>query len=1107
MASNWPPPFGLPFPPPWPPQNPQRSPADDQNGPANSRQPPPANAFVPPPQPSWNALAHNQNAQQHPPYPVRKSTSEEPEVDECEFLKELQVCLGLALHDSTTNNRANESEAWLPGFPMPEQINQHLSQMQMDMQQLPFMMMQNHPPPIPGLGFPSNPPPQSPFQNPTPMNPFRALPTNPFPPPSAQPNPFQNSVPVQGDRIVEVMDMESDKEDGEVSEGGSQALITNGGTCQETPRSAPKTTARAVNNSVPVRQETYNPDKPAAGQATKATLQPKSTIPAIDSSNTLAQQREDAKAFIRLLHANNIGYHALAAEGLDRDLLRELYRSVNLPSEPEPIPSLPKVNGAVPTVSDSGENGGARPTASNTNGSKLVTTVSTSVPPTKSVPSPAPATSREEYLKRLRAAKKGNQNGGTKVTPPQKTPPPALTASKVSPAPQTVTSSETRQQLMDAEKKAKTTELIRKRIEALKNSSSSPAAAAPSKPPAVSANTRVSSHSTPKAVQASPSTLGASTPSNIPQSPFANIPGLFMNSSPITLPNNAPVTPGSSLRKQSLPSDADASTLQENVVMQENARPLATQVKPTQNGHPSIQPMPVTSGPPSRPASVNPPASGISTPGPQTPSSTARSQELDDKARKQAALKERLQKKIEEQKRESERRLAKNSPKATSHQTQALPTPKINQEASGKSKQRRKADVEAEQTALESEIAENAARLAQIAKELESLTANDAKLRRDKERLQAELESLGIDTEGMPHAELQARKEELEREQEAVVSMPEPTNNLPTKPGPAVQMSTTVTPATQPALVNVESAALPMSRLVEPPTLAHPSIPGLNASSPLARTSFQPPKTQNTAQHEIAMHNGRREDIHHSEPFVPKKPSTALSEAGAMSNDLNKPTTPLDDEEDFYSPEPANVLSVRNLSERADSPSEEGEMAMSESEEEYEPEEAHEAQISEHAPVHVTAEQNTTLATSLVSPLSPLSSPLTSSIDDEDESYEPPDADQQMRDVESSAEPIENDLITQQRDIGEEEMDISIDTSSGDDSDSDNSESLDQVNDNPSLALNSKDPDSSMSVANGSVSSLQPEALVVPPAPRNPEGSSVTQDVVYDTLIINSTNS
>lgn len=1062
MATNWQAPFGMLFPPPFPPPQQQQQPphnhqqqqqqqshlhSDGQGAPSDLYQQP--SAFFPPPPPppphipGLNLQAHTQNAQQ-PQFPP----------------------------------------AWPSTFPTPEQMTQW-NQLQMDMHQLPFMMMQN-PPPLPHLNFTPNLPSQSPFQPATPTHPFSSLPPNlptaPYPQTASAAPRTPKRMSAQTERVVDVMD--SDKEEGEVSEGQSKSPAVNGRGRPEPPRSIPSNALRAAQGSATARHEPYDPGQPAVHQtAPQATP----TALAKGSVKTISQKRSDAKNFIKLLHKNNVGYHALAAEDLDQGPLRDLYQSLNLPSAPEQVPSVPKANTTSQPSLRNGVNGEASPSVPTPTSSKPITPVNTAnLPTAKSVPSPI-LPNRAQYLKRLQAARKGKPIDGLKVTPPQKTPPPTTIPSKSPSVSQGFAHSKAAQPLTEAEKKAKTTELIRRRIEALKNSSSSPAASPAAMP----------SNLAPKPADASSSAFGNATPRNVPPSPFGNIPGLFMNPSPVALQNQIPITPGSGSRKRPSSPVLDSPGLQhDGNTAQDAVGSLPVQAAPAQSGSlRGSHTLPIIPGLQSRPASVNPSLSGISTPGPQTPSSTARSQELDEKARKQAALKERLQKKIELQKRESERRLAsaQNSPSSLVQQAPVLPASSHVQEVSREPKRRRKVDVEAERVALDSEIAENAAKLAQMTKEMERLTANDSKLRRDKEKLQAELESMGIDTEGMPHSELQAKKDEIEREQDAATNTLPPPSSLATEPAPPSTQSATINGRSVPEEADpiMDGASQHISQRSNGYQSIPTGIPGLNTSYPRAYTTSQTPQLAST----LHQPNATRANAGQSAKLAPAKPPTILSERDVNST---KPTTPVDDEEDFYSPEPIAVTSVHDQSEATSasltqekSVSEEGEMIMSESEEEdYEPEETLEPQMN--IPLNKGSEQGSMAASSQAS-LAP-SMPVSQSVDEEDEPYEPPDADQVMLDVASDAGAVEADPV-QLAEAEEEDMDMS--TSSDDETDSDtSSESLGEESEDPTPAPNSKNADSSVTIADDLPPELQPVVSAVELTPLDSGRPPMTPDVV-----------
>ncbi|KAJ4290569.1 hypothetical protein N0V90_010786 [Kalmusia sp. IMI 367209] len=1051
-----------------------------KNGPTETYQPPPTTTFVPPP-PTWNIPGLN--------FQAPNATAQQPQQPQ----------------------QPQHPSGWPSDYPTPEQWNQ----MQFDMQQLPYMMMQNAP--IPGLNFISNPSIQTPYQNATPANPLPTPPTIPYPAIQAmQSNQFP--LPVSNERFANVMD--NDKEEGEVSEGDrvAQSPAVNGRTYPVAPRSVPLDTTDKDKFASVSQQEAYNPNQPAAGQVFQATSRKKTSEP--------ADNRGEAKKFIKLLHNNNIGYHTLAAEDLDASQLRGLYRSLNLPSEPEPVPSLPTHNGNAQPHFSNGEGVAAHPVALATNGLKPTTIVNTSVPPAppnKSVPSPAG--DRKEYIARLQAAKMA-KNAGMKVTPPRKTPPPASTVAKPASTLGLPAAGDNVDQPTEAQKKARMTELIRQRIESLKKNSSSPAAPPTVKLPTTGPAPSVSSVSRPEGIQQMSSpTQNISTPRTTSPSPFSHIPGLFMTFPPIAQPSQAPTTPGLTNRKRTLPTDgplADyasrsqvALDSERKVTAASDTQPVdemdvddsnvglasMTPSVPVQNGFESAQGLSMTTALPSVPTSVNPSVSAVSTPGPQTPSSIARSQELEDKERKMAALKERLQKKMEameEQKRQAHQSAAAvmspfkastNKQSLSSHSVstsvQASPvqimhqnvtgfTPIVTQELVRAPKRQRKAEIEAQIPALDAEIAENAAKLAQLTKEMQLLTANDAKMRHDKEQLQEELESLGIDTEGMPHAELQAKKAEIVREQEEALGNRLTRPNFPTT---VHSSAMTAEPAREENFRAIEGANHDLSHLPEEAnSVTRTSIPGINPSFSLPSTPSSATKPHSVTDQETANQPGKR---------VPLKGTNSSMSSGPIPapRGLTKSTTPVDDEEDFYSPEPATIVSKTDQFDvaskplvDASSPSEEGEVAMSESDEEdYEPEEP---QAYAQTQVLEATEQSNII---MKSPASSVKSSTASPVHEDEDVYEPPDVDQTMLDSQSNMPAATGSEPNALRggEIEEGEMDIS--SSSEDESGSDaTSESADEdESKEPTSGPSSKQAVSSLNITDDLAPELQPQASAV----------------------------
>lgn len=936
------------------------------------------------------------------------------------------------------------------------------------------------PPPMPGLTFPPPSLPQTPQAPATPVA---------FPPRFLS----QTRVaPVE--RVQEVM--ETDKEDGELSEDVEATSRPSAGIAvrqryPEHPRSAPQPTV------TPSRvEEVYNPDAPSAGQTTMRTSTKKSAPQAsavVSEADLVQRQREEAKQFIRLLNSHNIGYHALAKEKVDLELLRGMYRSMNLPSEPEPIP-LPKTNGiataksAEDAVTDSlkGQVSGmpqkALPSVS-TNVSAAATTASVAASPVD----------RKDYLARLQAAKLARKSGPAKASPPQK--PPAVTAASSASGvstPQAVMTP-TRKPLVTDEQKARQTELIRQRLEALKAQSKqsvpAPNSAAPN-PGSSSATTKQ-----PHTPAAGTSSQQASTTG------FPGIPGLFMNRP--SNPSNGLSTPSrqpqSIPQKRSAQSDTEVSTPRGSVtpynrqygespyVQQEDSMIIEVSDDESNgsdmdidddqaSGPPVIRQAPISvPGFPPREGPVPTSQSAVSTPGPQTPATLARTGELSTKEQELARLKLTLKKKLAEQKRIKEAAEAAAAEAAASHgtiidqtqnkaslanysqQVQAVdpsqePTALVNAQsstsggdASRDRKRRRRTEIQEQLPSLDDEIASNEAEMARLAKDLEKLKANNDRIMQDKERLTKELENLGIDTEGMSHAVMKATKDEIER------AMSPETDTGAQAAESLSQPSLSITESEIPASTSAEIVEATVTESTPPHTQAAANdqtnmqygfLPGIGQAS---SQNYAPPIPQ-------------------SLPPARDKPTASVTEnttarvvPAASAIDVSvlndrASATPMDDDEDFYSPPPpaevdaeltghtaeAPVSEGGQIVADAPSPSEEGEIEMSVSsdeEEEYEPDEpvveerviepqVHQPQLSE-PPV----EQPQSIAQSQVST-------------EDEEAYEPPGINEEMSENLPAADAPQLEASS----LGEADdgaMDIATSSSEDlDDSDSDSDEGM-----------------------------------------------------------------
>jgi hypothetical protein len=992
------------------------------------------------------------------------------------------------------------------------------------------------------MGFP---PPSLP---PTPQN--LAMPTH-FPP-HYPPQPA-HSTAASNERIQDVMD--SDREDGELSEGEVSShpppARVNGRARPEPPRSVPQpphTSSQAQNG--------YSPSRPAAGQAA-----PKGTpreAPQRASPPTVMykvqKDREDAKQFIKVLHSNNIPYRTLAGEKLDLELLRGLYQSVNLPSEPAPI-LPPKANGTstAPAVQPvpSAQAHQLKP-------APVVKTNINPAPSAKSAASPTTPGDRKDYIARLQAAKAAKQAGVAKPSPPQQTPPAKpTTPAPATKTPQPATTPNAKPPVTD-EQRARNTELIKQRLEAIKARQKAP----------VIANKAAMVAPVPPEQVTRAATPTTSTPTNhgyMP--PFPGIPGLFMNAPPasgnstLTAPQPSPAIP----QKRPAPADStEVSTPRGSVTPytcplgqsphadQEDDSMIIDVSEDESNGsdmdieddQPAIRavqvPRPDLTILPSRAGSAMPTASAVSTPGAQTPTTVARENELADKEKKLVAMRETLKKKLAE-KRERDKAAAAaaatSSPTSQKPYTPLLPpqsdTPSklltpmpvqshntaidpahSNVDSQRNTKRLRRAEIQSRLPNLDAEIALNASRMAQLTKEMEQLTAQNARIARDKEQLTKELEDIGIDTEGMSHAELRAKKDEIEREQsvepeplsQEAKPAPQPFSN---RPYSTVRSSIEGLAAT--AMENemaVFSTSLPPSSQIPS---RHDKLPGFGLGEDPSQPQPQPPQVAENLGSPVALGASSKSDVTadtiSGSQLSPEKAVQSHGPAAEGSPvhatpapETQESAVPPDDDEDFYSPPPPADMDLDLDTGRteydadkdqttvqpaiANSPSEEGEVAMSVSEGEDEEEEEYEPDYEPEEPAIVAdmpgqEAQNTETGVAPSVPTSQVST-------EDEEAYEPPDVDQEMSDVEHEAAVAERSPEAGQVEAEDGAMDIA---SSSEES-SDESDSDDEFTPEPEMDMeNSRSannlPQQDTNVADDLALELQPEttpsAAVVEP--------------------------
>jgi archaellum component FlaC len=909
------------------------------------------------------------------------------------------------------------------------------------------------------------------------------------------------------DRVQEVAD--SDREDGEVSEAevASQpsAGQANVRALPEPPRSVPQ-----AKQASPQVEEGYNPDRPAAGQMAVKEPIHKAPRPAMAPNpvETLQQDRDQAKQFIKLLHSNNVGYSTLAKEISDRGQLQGLYQSLNLPSEPAPI--LPPKEAV--TTSTVPPQPSATPTIQQPKPAPTIKTNIRAVPPPNPVPSPV---DRKDYIARLQAAKLAKQAAAAKPSPPQMTP----TVAVALPAPPVKTSqattTPTAKPPVTAEQRARTTELIKQRLEAMKakqqptpvvNGSAS-ASSLPQRPetsrPAIG-NT------------AQQTTSGTTTPNNQSYtSPFPGIPGipgipgLFMNPPPSfnsnsngrpSVPQKRPApsdhtevsTPRGSVTPYTRPlGDSPHSYPEEPMIIEvsdDESNGSDMDIDDDQGHSKSAVASPPTNNQrqfpgaipdfPSRPTSVLPGSSAVSTPGPQTPATQAREKELKKKEDELAAMRLTLKRKLAE-KREKDKAAAAaaaSSPAPQNASAGGLPprngidtelqasvtgqvqpsrdeSARVSDNAMNDAsdlirdvKRRRREEIQSKLPSFDAELANNTNRMAQLMKEMELLKTQSEKITEDKERLTRELESLGVDTEGMSHAEMRAKKDEIDHEMspEPETTTQSADNAIPAADASANASTIPIREAQQDAVgmeVASEAATLP----VKNNTAEQQSfLPGLGyglqyqANGAMAPSQVTPVDEMTTANAATGVISGAQpsQDV----PASLEDASASVNTA-AMSGAQGF-ATPLDEEDDFYSPapaaEPAPGVNLGRPSPVQSYPearavddqslSEEGEVEMSVSsddEEEYEPEEPTVITETPIQDAQIPKAEATTFVTSR-----------DLAIEDE-EAYEPPDVDEDMSDAQADHQTADVDVSAPEVEAEDGEMDIASSSSEDSDSDSD----------------------------------------------------------------------
>jgi len=900
------------------------------------------------------------------------------------------------------------------------------------------------------------------------------------------------------DRIQEVMD--SDREDGEVSESEVASLVPNGKahgrTYPEPPRSVPQ-----AKQASPQMEEGYNPDRPAAGQmkVKEPVKRASPQLPAPPPVDPIQRDRDQAKQFIKLLHSNNIGYRTLAKEPLDLEQLRGIYQSLNLPSEPAPIlppkevattqkpPSQASTNLAVqPVPGSSGHQHTSAP---------MLKTAIQAAPASSAAPSPV---DRRDYVARLQAAKLAKQAGAAKPSPPQHTPPVAnAPPAQAVKAPQPI-ATPTPKATMTDEQRARTTELIKQRLEAMRASTkpSTPAATAPA---SVSSPVQKTEAKRLPASQRAPS--GTTTPVHQSYNAgFTGIPGLFMQ--PPTSVDNASKPSPCVPQKRPAPVDStETSTPRGSTTPY--TRPLGDSPHAYNDEQMNIeasddesngsdmdidndQAPPSTSVQlpgmlpklPSQPTSVLPGSSAASTPGPPTPATQAREKELKRKEDQLAAMKETLKKKLAEKRAKDKAAAAASSPApqgASSEQNSIAKSPQSHSsqpvqppvkaltiapgdtkhdasELSRDVKRRRRDEIVSKLPVFDVELASNTSRIAELMKEMEVLRAHSQKIAEDKEKLTRELESIGVDTEGMSHDEMRAKKDEIEHDMPSE-RQPMPANAV-TFPAPMVDAPVSVSSG---PVAEGEGTAHTSSASVYPVSTGQGEsaaqvaiLPGLRQTSQLEVNSAVAPSqastvddvaTVETAASIIDASQSLPHDLSRLEDPAAATTQLMPSDEATVEPEqqVNSGATPLD-EDDFYSPAPAaepmqgEILAQDPLQVPPEPPALDSPSPSEEGEVEMSVSSDDEEEEYEPDEPVVTEEA---IDQNAQLP-GPKAGQLVASDDvstEDEEAYEPPDIDEAMPDVQAEAAVPEADLVEAEVEVEDGEMDIA--SSSEDDSDSD----------------------------------------------------------------------
>ncbi|KAF2138934.1 uncharacterized protein K452DRAFT_360700 [Aplosporella prunicola CBS 121167] len=227
-------------------------------------------------------------------------------------------------------------------------------------------------------------------------------------------------------------------------------------------------------------------------------------------------------------------------------------------------------------------------------------------------------------------------------------------------------------------------------------------------------------------------------------------------------------------------------------------------------------------------------------------------------------------------------------------------------------RRRRRAELQSSIFASEAGLSTNLSRLEQLKREMEQIEAENRKRQLEKEQLIDELEGLGIDTEGMPHEELQAKKNEIMQQQESEAANLEASKGL-SQENAAPESQDPITDASRQDVDMLLPAEAKLDNVSQVPTQEAVVADGAKNIS-----EGEVEDESDTTDAEMEMSDSEAEDDYEPSPVQPLASVPAVEPVTGesvrqLSKTVNadpKPALPAEsseqeDTEDFYSPEPS----------------------------------------------------------------------------------------------------------------------------------------------------------------------------------------------------------